>query len=130
MIIRWLYFAVFIFSVLNGCIYIPMPEHGDLGTRGRLEKTTLDPILAGKTTREEVLLQLGEPDFVDGEDRIFVYHWSMVVGYLWVWPDIEGKIPRQHFFLIEFDDHGIVKRYELKEFEGIGSLDKLDHDRW
>ena len=117
MTIRALLIVFFIFVGVQGCIILT-PEHGDLGTRRRLEKTTLDSILVGKTTREEVLLRLGEPDFADRDDRVFVYHWAMVAGYWGIAAyssSVGGHIARQYFLIMEFDDHGVVKRHELKE---------------
>jgi outer membrane protein assembly factor BamE (lipoprotein component of BamABCDE complex) len=117
MTIRALLIVFFIFVGVQGCIILT-PEHGDLGTRRRLEKTTLDSILVGKTTREEVLLTLGEPGFADGDDRVFVYHWAMVGGYWGIGAycsGAAGHIARRYLLVIEFDDHRIVKRHELKE---------------
>ena len=33
------------------------------------------------TSKEEVLLNLGEPDLVLNHERIFVYRWEMVAAY-------------------------------------------------
>lgn len=48
--------------LLAGCLPLPIPPH-PLATRRNIGPNLPNPIVAGKTTMEEVLLALGEPDF-------------------------------------------------------------------
>jgi len=101
----------------SACMVIPTPEHR-LGGRVPCddEKTTF--IVKETTTREEVLLKLGEPDLVLDRERIFVYRWEMVAAYFLVGGyggGTGGPIHRPHFLTIEFDDRNVVRRHEVRE---------------
>jgi hypothetical protein len=115
---RWAICLGFAFFLCSGCIIIPTAEHGrDFPTRVRIEKKTLDLIVPGKTTRKEVLIQLGEPDVVMKKEQIFAYYWTLTAGYFIVGAGYGGgaaPIGRTHIVLVEFDDRGIVKRCETK----------------
>ncbi len=104
----------------------PTAEHGrNFPTRVRIEKKTLDLIVPEKATREEVLLQMGEPDVAIKEERVFAYYWKLTVGYLVVFlANREIPVGRTYVVLVEFDDRGIVKRCETKD-EYFLSLEKL-----
>ncbi len=125
---RWgMYLAILTFFLFKGCMIIPTPEHGGFPTRGRIEKKELDLIISGKTTREEVLLHFGEPDVVMRNERVFAYHWIMTAGYFVVggyYSANGGSIGRRHLVLLEFENNGIVKRYEVKEGVFL-SLDEI-----
>ncbi len=40
----------------------------------------MEAFVPGKTTREDVLLRLGQPERRSKDDHILVYHWALVVG--------------------------------------------------
>jgi len=70
------------------------------------------------TTKEEILLKLGEPDLVLNREKIFVYRWEMVAAYFFVGgygAGAAGPIQRSHFLIIEFDDKNIVARHDVTE---------------
>ena len=77
----------------------------------------------GSTTGEEVLLNLGDPDYVPDEGH-FEWHWNTQATLI-------GAVPYQlmrddwywdHDLIIEFDDNGIVKHYEITETKvGVGT---------
>jgi len=97
------------------CMIIPTPEHR---IAGRVpcdeEKTTF--IMKETTSKEEVLLKLGEPDLVLNQERIFVYRWEMVAAYFIVGgygAGAAGPIQRPHFLIIEFNDRNFVSRHEV-----------------
>ena len=73
----------------------------------------------GSTNREEVLLNLGAPDIVEGDESVFTYIWSTKAGILIcdVWPlTSTGPISTtDHRLRIEFDENGIVKNYEIEQ---------------
>lgn len=100
----------------SACMIIPTPEHR---IAGRVpcdeEKTTF--IMKETTSKEEVLLKLGEPDLVLNQERIFVYRWEMVAAYFFVGgygAGAMGPIQRSHFLIIEFNDKNMITRHEVK----------------
>lgn len=121
----------------GGCIIVPTWEWAGPGnpTRGRLEQEIIGAIRPGSTTREDALLLLGEPDATIKDERVFAYHWIMNTGILIGGIplgyaggiDFSGPIRRRYLLFVEFDDHGIVKRYELKSSVSFSrSLDEID----
>lgn len=98
------------------CMVIPTPEHR-LGGRVPCddEKTTF--IVKETTSKEEVLLKLGEPDLVLNQETIFVYRWEMVAAYFVVGgygAGAMGPIQRPHFLIIEFNGKNRVSRHEVR----------------
>ncbi len=85
-----------------------------------MTRESVELLEVGSTNREEVLLNLGAPDYVEGDDSVFTYFWSTKAGILiiGVWPGITGTGPmsaKYHRLRIEFDENGIVKNYEIKQ---------------
>jgi hypothetical protein len=69
------------------------------------------------TSKEEVLLKLGEPDLVLNRESIFVYRWEMVAAYFAAGgfgAGVAGPIQRTKFLIIEFDDKNVVSRHEIR----------------
>jgi hypothetical protein len=100
----------------SACMVIPTPEHR-LGGRVPCddEKTTF--IVKEKTSKEEMLLKLGEPDLVLNRERIFVYRWEMVAAYFVVGgygAGAIGPISRPYFLIIEFNEKNVVSRHEFR----------------
>jgi len=100
----------------SACLVIPTPEHRD---HGRVpcddEKTAF--MVKDTTTKEEILLKLGEPDLVLNQERIFVYRWEMVAAYFFVGgygAGTGGPIQKPHFLIIEFNDRNLVSRHEVR----------------
>lgn len=114
--------AIYVF-LCEGCVVIPTLEHYSHGfdTRGSIDENILQFIRADTTTKEEILLKLGEPEFTWQDERKFLYHWTMVRGYI-AWAIGGGytgsvgihQIPRDYLLLVEFDENNIIKRYEIK----------------
>jgi hypothetical protein len=100
----------------SACMVIPTPEHR---IAGRVpfddEKTSF--MVKDTTSKEEVLLNLGEPDLVLNRERIFVYRWEMVAAYFVIGgygAGAVGPIQRPHFLIIEFNDKNIIRRHEVQ----------------
>ena len=116
--------VILFFCSLNilpaSCIIIPTPEHGLLEGRGEIDDSDIQFLKEGKTSEEEVLLKFGEPDLILSDQRTFVYHWQVAHGY-WLagggYSGAGGPIPKDYFFMLEFDENG-----RLKHFEKSGSL--------
>ncbi len=64
--------SILLFSLTVSCV-LPIPLK--IGTRGKITKPALEFLEEGVTSREQVLLHLGEPDFVGEHERIFVWEW-------------------------------------------------------
>ena len=111
--------CVFLSSLCVGCIMIPIPtpKHTPAGlyTRGAIEANALEFMRVGSTSREQVLLKLGESDAVREHERYLLYRWVTVRGYLLVKlleSESTGHIGKNTYeLLIEFDDEGLVKRF-------------------
>jgi uncharacterized lipoprotein YajG len=110
--------VVFVWIVtvlLAGCIVVPLPEHTLLGGRGSISEKDRAFLEAGKTTREDVLLQLGEPDLVLSQERSMVYYWQVSHGYFFVGgpgSSAAGPIAKDYLLMLEFDHAGCLARYE------------------
>ncbi|MFZ1376414.1 MAG: hypothetical protein WAS25_07460 [Geothrix sp.] len=64
-----------------GCLIWPFPTGELLSGRGRITPQYTAPLKVGQTTREDVLLRLGEPDEVLEGGRVLVYRWMEARGY-------------------------------------------------
>ena len=111
--------GLLVLLMVTGCVVLPTPEHGLIEGRGMIDRKTQATLHPGVTTREEVLLQFGEPDAALRQQEVFVYYWSRVQGYFayavaggYSGAAGGGPIGRVHLFLIEFDKTGRVKRFE------------------
>jgi outer membrane protein assembly factor BamE (lipoprotein component of BamABCDE complex) len=105
-------FSIIVILICGGCIPVPPHYSPIFGTRGYIASETVEFVQDGSTTKEEVLLGLGEPDRVWNDQKRFAYLWKMVVavggvGYL------VSEIPATYLYLIEFDENDIVKRHEM-----------------
>jgi hypothetical protein len=69
--------AVLCGIVLAGCLIIPVDYHAT-GSRRNVRVESTNALLLGLTTREEILLTLGEPDFASEDGRRFGYLWTKV----------------------------------------------------
>jgi outer membrane protein assembly factor BamE (lipoprotein component of BamABCDE complex) len=126
-------------ALVAGCLAIPIPtpEHGLLEGRGMIDDAAIQRVTPGVTTREEVLLQFGEPDAALRTEQVFVYRWSRIQGYVpWAiggyYTGAAGIIivPRVHLLLIEFDEGGRVTRFE-HAFPRLSLRDPIDRaDEW
>jgi hypothetical protein len=104
--------------IFPGC-FIPTPEHHeDFQTRGAVDEDVIGSLKIGTTSREEILLAFGEPDYCWARERKALYHWKMTWAY---WAILgpggggaTGSAMRNYVLLLEFDPTGILKRFEIK----------------
>ena len=101
-----------------GCIPVSAPNTPVGGARVITpEKTSF--ITDGVTTRKQVLLTLGEPDYWWDDQRIFAYEWSTADVVL---ADIFGTqdpsrnlftdvLIKNNYLMLSFDNAGIVERH-------------------
>ncbi len=98
------------------CLVIPIPTNrvGDF-SRKDIRPEAMDPLVAGQTTREQVLLRLGEPDEWSPDGSQYRYHWEKVKwDIFWIvaggYSAVGGDIPinKNHDLLISFDRSGVI----------------------
>ena len=78
---KWLVIGSMSTVLLTGCIVIPMNRY-DSESRFNVSAETLSKLTTGVTTREDVLLMLGEPDYGYNDDElILVYKWQKIEGF-------------------------------------------------
>lgn len=102
--------SVLAFVAASGCL-VPTPPHGGFGIITSDSITFLQP---ATTTRADVLLKLGNPNYGAAEE-LFVYRWSRVHGYWSIGFGAAADIQKHHFLAIEFSANNSVKRYKLIE---------------
>lgn len=64
-----------------GCLIWPFPTGQLLSGRGRITPQYAAPLKVGESTREEVLLHLGEPDEVLEGGKVLIYRWTEARGF-------------------------------------------------
>jgi hypothetical protein len=105
----------------SGCVILPIPTpaHGGAGV---ITEESVESLEAGKVTRADLLLKLGDPAERLQEDRFFVYRWELTYGYL-MWAisflgpgagvgDINA-LTGDHFLLVEFLPDNRLRRLKF-----------------
>jgi hypothetical protein len=118
-------------SLGAGCLVVPIPTNrvGDYSRKG-IKPEVIEALAPGRTTREEVLLRLGEPDEFRDDGSEYRYHWELVKwDIIWIVAaetgGAGGDIPinKNHNLVINFDPAGVVSerktnaRFEESEHE-------------
>lgn len=99
----------------HGCVIIPTPEHGLASGRGQITEADTGSLEVGKTTREEVLLRFGEPSASLDDEKIFIYDWSVIIGYWGAAAYVAvggGNFTKRYQVTLEFDERGRLERHE------------------
>ena len=107
--------ATILLFLCVGCLYIPMFDQVTAGSRGEIEEGNLEFLEVDYTTRAEVVLILGEPEYAAGGDKFFIYSWERDYGEMTIW--LIGPVPvtKEVFLLIEFDEEGFMTRYDIRK---------------
>lgn len=99
-------------ALMPGCVFIPLPHYYAAGSRRNLPWQCPNTIQPGTDTIESVMLKLGEPDIVSGDQRTIVYGSRKIVGELFIMADDDGgnapDVSQFQFLTIFFDDYGVV----------------------
>ena len=108
---------VFVVTLITGCAYKSI-KHGAEITDEQATK-----IVAGKTTKEDILIEFGDPSKTMNDDKAYFYTWTRggkghFLGFG------SGTAYTQSLVII-FDDGGIVKSHKItrgttKAATGIG----------
>jgi outer membrane protein assembly factor BamE (lipoprotein component of BamABCDE complex) len=104
--------VIFMTCPLAGCLIIPTNYYTDYSRKNVAEESPAD-IVTGVTTREEVLIILGEPDKVS-EDEVEVWYMSSKVkSIVAMYGGGGGEMVRDYIHVIRFDRNGLVKTMRL-----------------
>jgi len=102
---------------LAGCVVLPVDYHAS-GSRMNVNQATESHLQPGVSTKEDVLLLLGEPDFCSEDGQTIGYSWTKV-GVLWIvgtrYGGGEGEIGKNYVLEIVFDASNRVARTELHQ---------------
>ena len=113
---RTLELATGLAILTTGCLIIPTPHFDSGRARSSFDKRSLEQIEPGVTSREQVLLQFGEPDAVSSDRRKIAYRSEKVVAY-WVaaggYQASGGTLTKDCYLVVEFDKRGVVQTRKL-----------------
>ena len=101
-----------------GCVAVPLPDHGHLGGHLEITEEQRADLVVGQTTREDVLLAYGVPEYTVDGDRVFLYRWTTSRGYwaVYLYFTAAGDAIRtRHMLLMEFDASGRIARLGVVE---------------
>lgn len=105
-----------------GCLVVPIPTNR-LAEHSRRDITpeAMDALVVGQTSREEVLLNLGEPDYWSVDSHQYRYHWERIKwDILWIiaggYSAEGGDIPvnKNHNLVLNFDAAGIISAKDFR----------------
>jgi outer membrane protein assembly factor BamE (lipoprotein component of BamABCDE complex) len=102
---------------LAGCLIIPTDYYTDSSRQNTAEKPP-ETIIPGKTSREEVLLNLGEPDESSSDETELWYDAEKVKAWLIV-GESGGNIIRHYLLVIRFDRNGVVESQRIEDLPDI-----------
>ncbi len=115
---KTVYIPVVVAFLCAGCV-VSIPEQVvSTMSREPIEQESLGFVEVGSTKREEVLLNLGDPDYGHGNERIFVYQWTTMSGKEIKWAGYDEtryETRKKYQLIIGFDQNGIVNSYEFKK---------------
>lgn len=101
---------LFLCGLSGGCLILPMNYH-TAASRHNINLQTTNLLAIGSTTKQEVLLTLGEPDFSSPDEQRLGYLWSKVKC---VWAiggmggGAAGEITRSYLVETSFDSSNRV----------------------
>lgn len=98
-----------------GCIYIPYPRHKVIHRAP--DEQTLSSIKEGVTSKEDILMMLGEPDRVMEKEKFFQYWWQEEPGEVALLAPAYVPIQVRNTYLLHiyFDENNIVRKFEIKQ---------------
>lgn len=91
---------------LAGCIIIPTDYYAP-GARQNLDDTPPENLVPTVTTREEILLKLGEPTRFSTDETEIWYETEKIKAWLII-GDRGGEIRRRYFLILNFDTKGVL----------------------
>jgi hypothetical protein len=97
-------------ALLSGCVIVPVNHYVE-GSRTNLSRAGPASLQIGISTREEILLSLGEPDFVTEGDKRLGYTWEKATAFVGLLlpggvGDTSGEITTKFLWEGSFDGEG------------------------
>lgn len=118
---------LFLGLTCGGCVALPVPHPSFRYENSRkvIDEADYSFIAIGHTPREELILKLGEPDWVLKRERVLVWKW-ITCEWTVLWLAGGGMAPGAvaggsidvencHYLLVGFDERGIAARYERRD---------------
>ncbi len=105
--------AAMVLAGASGCVW-PIPHYGAPGADSMRQNVVQElghfPA-AGHSTREDVLIRLGEPDRESSDERRFFYEWNRIV-LVWIvggsLGGVGGWVYQHQQLIVDFDSEGVV----------------------
>ncbi len=97
-------------SALSGCIALPVPGYY-VSARRNIGEAVPAFIVSGTTTRADVLMTLGHPEFVNGDNSEFVYLVVRNRAGIWMtygWREYTTGATEYRELDVGFDERGVV----------------------
>lgn len=122
-------------STVWGCVPLPTTHVEKRQFERNIDEQSMLVFAIGKTTRREILLNLGQPDGVMDDERTFIYLADATeAGYKWrflyavpagpysavvgVTPESAGPQSKERYRLtVWFDEKGLVRDYKFERAE-------------
>jgi outer membrane protein assembly factor BamE (lipoprotein component of BamABCDE complex) len=108
-------------TIAAGCIALPT-DYRAADSRENVSAKTSVRLQPGVTTIEDVLLLLGEPEYVSDDGRRIGYAWARVNAIIIIISTGPGagvlEVQRSHLVQISFDSDGRVTNVALREHWG------------
>ncbi len=99
--------SVLVLSSCASCIWYP-----DRGLDGGIRAESRAALVPGRATREDVLCELGAPNWASVDEKRFLYSSCEIssTGMIYLVADaVEYSWGKDHFLLFEFDDAGVLR---------------------
>jgi hypothetical protein len=115
--------------VTQGCVVIPTPKVGNYpASRENVDEHTPGRFRVGVTTREEVLLALGEADYVSPDEEVMSYGWNKLAAVFFLmpvgWMGGGGPVPgRTRLLVISFDKAGVLRSCQLRDISPFSTME-------
>jgi outer membrane protein assembly factor BamE (lipoprotein component of BamABCDE complex) len=119
--------AAMVAVALTGCVVIPV-DYYDSNSRRNITPDTASSLVPGVTTREEVIMRLGEPNHVADDGRRIGYAWEKVKAIVaagYGGSGGAGEIERGYLLEITFDHRNKVREVNFRKKWG-GSVLKQE----
>lgn len=117
-----------VLMLLAGCLY-PVPSGFGTDSRENIQNEAPEFIRTGVTTREDVLMALGEPDSAAADDSWIFYASAYTTGGIGFFVASWGAAAfterfgeRTSRLIIRFDEHGLVTQVIFESEECIRSI--------
>jgi hypothetical protein len=117
----------------GGCVAVPVPipETEMLEGRRSITKEELERLVPGETTRLDLLLEYGEPDYASDDESVLAYEWQVGRAVV-LWAVYEGgagadTIMKTYLVRLKFDEEGFLEDWVMEDFIFGSAAKKLGY---